>query len=289
MRTAALIALFSAMITIPAIVSAGQITRNSIPSPSLGRAMAYQIYVPDDYVKGRDRLPVLYLLHGAGGNELTWTKLGKIKATVDRLITTKAVPPVIIVMPRGENFWWVDGPHVKAESAIWKDFIPAIEERYGTRRDREGRFFAGLSAGGYGVVRYALKYPDKIAAAAALSPAIYLKAPPMFSAARCNRPFLNHKGHFSLAAWHQRNYPRYMAKYLSQPARVSLYLMSGRQDRYGIANEVSQLYEQLHRHQPGDVVARYVDGGHKWRVWAHAIGDAMIYILNRRNRALDFP
>ena len=247
--------------------------------------MDYQIYLPDNYRPGEERLPVVYLLHGAAGNAQTWTKIGNIQKTLDNLITTQKIPRVVVVMPGCIKCWWIDGAKDNAESALWDDFIPAIEQRYQTRRDRKGRYFAGLSAGGYAVIRYALKYPERLTAAAALSPAIYRGAPPIFSAARSNPPFLNKDGVFNLASWRQSNYPAYLPRYTSQPTRVSLYLMSGRQDHFGIAKEVALFYNQIHQHQPADVAMRFVDGGHTWRVWSAAISGALIYMLNRQEPA----
>ena len=118
---------------VPASASTSVIVRSSVPSDTLGRPIKYQVYLPDGYDQGSKPLPVLYLLHGAGGNEMSWMKLGRIKDTVDNLIATKAIPPVIIVMPGCANYWWVDGPQFKSESALWQDFLPAIERQYRTQ------------------------------------------------------------------------------------------------------------------------------------------------------------
>lgn len=286
MNRIAFFLLFVATLTTTA--AASTIAGDAVPSPKLGRAMDYQIYLPDQFNPAAERLPVVYLLHGAGDNAQTWTKLGQIQKTLDHLITTRQIPRVLVVMPGCWKCWWIDGAKDHAESALWENFIPAIEQRYQTRSDRAGRYFAGLSAGGYAVIRYALKYPDRISAAAALSPAIYRGAPPIFSAARSNPPFLNKDGVFNLDAWHKHNYPTYLPQYVAQPARVSLYLMSGRQDHFGIANEVSQFYQQIKQHQPADITLQLVDGGHTWRVWSAAISGALIFMLNRQRPDDDF-
>lgn len=126
-----------------------------------------------------------------------------------------------------------------------------------------------------------MKYPERIAAAAALSPAIYADLPPPFSSARQHPPFLDGRGKFSATAWRNQNYPSLMAGYLAQPVRVSMYLMSGNKDRYGIANETAYLFKQLFENQPNEVEFHVIDGGHSWRVWSKAIAGAMIFMLNR--------
>ena len=159
---------------------AGEIRAESLPSKALGRAMPYEIYLPDGYESGRQHYPVLYLLHGAGGDERSWSERGHIREKADQLIASGAIPPAIIVMPGCPACWWVDGAKDKAETAFWSDLVPTIEMRYRTIETRGGRLIAGLSAGGYGAVRFALRYPDRIAAGAALSP--------RFTPKLCRRP-----------------------------------------------------------------------------------------------------
>src|SRR5215813_6315378 len=159
-------------------------------SKALGRRMPYLVYLPDAYMKGQDYYPVLYLLHGAGGDERAWANNGHIKEHADRMIASGAIFPAIIVMPGCPASWWVDGAKEQAETAFWSDLVPTIEMRYRTIETRGGRLVAGLSAGGYGAVRFALRYPSRIAAAAALSPAVYTGGVPNLSAARTQPPFL---------------------------------------------------------------------------------------------------
>ena len=166
------------------IAMAGEIRRESLFSPTLGRELAYQVYIPDKY-DGRERhYPVLYLLHGAGENETTWARSGLVRETVDKLIASGDIPATLIIMPGCAECWWVDGAKDNAETAFWTELVPAIDARYSTIETRGGRLIAGLSAGGYGAVRFAMRYPDRIAAIAALSPAVYAETPPPASSAR---------------------------------------------------------------------------------------------------------
>lgn len=258
---------------------AGEIRSESFQSRALGHVMKYAVYLPGGYNGGYLHYPVLYLLHGAGGNERSWQDLGHIREKADSLIAKGAIPPAIIVMPGCPGCWWVDGAKDHAETAFWSDLVPLIGMRYRTIEARGGRLVAGLSAGGYGAVRFALRYPDRIAAAAALSPAVYSGSVPQFSAARAQPPFLGSDGRFSRAAWDRQNYPALLQQYFSQPYRVPFYLVSGDHDRFGITFETALLFKRLFARQPDKIEFRVVDGDHSWKVWETTIDAAMQYIF----------
>jgi S-formylglutathione hydrolase FrmB len=261
------------------IAHAGEIRTEAFPSKALERDMRYAVYLPDGYENGRRQYPVLYLLHGAGGDERSWTERGQIKEKADRLIASGAIPPAIIVMPGCSACWWVDGAKDRAESAFWFDLVPMIDRRYRTIGSRVGRVIAGLSAGGYGAVRFALRYPDRIAAAAALSPAVYADSVPMISAARQQPPFLTSDGSFDQAAWDAHNYPAFLDRYFSQSYRVPLYLVAGDADKFGVAFETALLFKRMSERQAEQLELRIVRGDHSWNVWEATIEYAMKYIL----------
>jgi enterochelin esterase-like enzyme len=263
---------------------AGEIRRETIPSRSLGQDLHFLVYVPDGYAESTESYPVLYLLHGFGDNEKTWTERGAIQAKADKLIAAGVMPRALIVMPGCTRCWWTDSARDKPESAFWNDLVPAVTARYRTIDRREGRVVAGLSAGGYGALRFALKYPDRFAAAAAFSPAIYSDAPPAASAARISSPFLGADGQFSLNAWTEQNYPRLITRYFDQGKRVPLYLVSGDNDRLGIAFETALCFKRMFEKQPDLVELRVVDGDHSWAVWSNAVADAMAYLFRFTER-----
>jgi len=78
---------------------------------------------------------------------------------LDKLIKNKSIPAIIIVMPDGfTDSWYVDSLVYQMESAIIDDLIPYIESKYSI--DKNIRYIAGLSMGGYGALRFVLLYPD---------------------------------------------------------------------------------------------------------------------------------
>src|SRR5579859_5371134 len=108
---ALLVGLILGAIALPlrAQTSASEIREDEhFASAALGRDLAYALYLPP----GRDapgrRFPTLYLLHGVDGNHREWLEEGHLRESLDRLIGVGAVAPMIVVMPDGDNSWYVD-------------------------------------------------------------------------------------------------------------------------------------------------------------------------------------
>ena len=262
---------------------AGEVTLQSIKSQALGADYRFTIYLPDGYQNGRLRYPVLFLLHGNGGDENEWLVSGQVQPTADALIRDGRVQPFIIVMPGGGSSWWVDGNKDKAETALIKELIPHIDSTYRTISDRSGRMVAGLSAGGFGTVNAAFKYPELFISAAALSPAIYSPVPPGHSSANRVAPFQK-DGKFDQASWDRLNYTANWDAYKAKKVVVPMYINSGDHDTFSIAYHAAGLFQKLFEYQAKQVEFRVVDGDHEWSVWRDSIGDAIKYMTGFASR-----
>jgi putative tributyrin esterase len=133
-------------------------------SASLNRDMHYLVLLPPDYAGDR-RFPVLYLLHGLYGDYKNWDTRTGLEAAAESL-------PWVIVMPDADDSWYTNSatkPADKFEDYIAKDLISEIDGKYRTIAEKRARAVAGLSMGGYGAVKLALKYPDLFALAGSLS------------------------------------------------------------------------------------------------------------------------
>lgn len=135
-----------------------------LASKLMGRDVSYRVILPPDYNSSVDgpvnkagsRYPVIYLLHGLTGNFANWTD--KTKLTEYALNHR-----YIIVTPDGGDGWYTDSvsaPNDKYESYIVKELIPEIDKTYRTIASRDGRVIAGLSMGGYGSLKFGMKYPE---------------------------------------------------------------------------------------------------------------------------------
>jgi len=176
MRTLALLAALLA----PGASWASDIVAKSYDLPAMAAPMAVNVYRPDGAPPPQG-WPVLYLLHGLGGNQNDWLLAGHLQPTLDGLIAAGTVKPMLVVMPAAGNNWYVDtraaGGQDDVETALTTRLIPRIEEDFPARRDGGGRAIAGLSMGGSGALRLGIGHPALYAAIAALSPAIWENVP----------------------------------------------------------------------------------------------------------------
>ena len=142
------------------------LVHGSFQSQSMEREIGYNVFLPPGYNDGTARYPVMYFLHGAGGNENS--DAGAFSGLVAKLIVEKKISPVICVFPNGGNrSGYRDDPDTKimVETAIVKELLPLIDQTYRTRPDRASRVVVGFSMGGAGAFRFAIKYPELFGAA----------------------------------------------------------------------------------------------------------------------------
>ena len=140
----------------------GTLSKVWYSSPVLKMNRRMYVYTPPGYADGNQKYPVLYLLHGAGGDEDAWTTLGRTPYILDNLIAAGKALPMIVVMTNG-NAWAAaapgDAPAMAApadrmslagkfEESLVKDVIPFIEKNYRVQTDPGHRAIAGLSMGG---------------------------------------------------------------------------------------------------------------------------------------------
>ncbi|MBS0339016.1 MAG: esterase family protein [Proteobacteria bacterium] len=274
-------ALVAALLAAASVLAwAGTIEGAEFKSAVLGRSWAFNVYLPSGYdPAGPLRYPVLYLLHGNGGDRNEWVQKGRIRRTADALIESGEIPPAIIVMPDAGTTWYVDLKE-PIESAFFLELIPVIEKNYRALATRDARVIGGLSMGAYGALRYALKYPEKFQAAALLSPAVYNPEPPENSSARHVKVFAlqGTDGAFSPQVWKAYNYPALWDAFLRTGLKVPMYINSGDDDEFFIEVQALQLYELLRKNrQPAEL--RIVNGRHEWAVWESTVGDALRYVF----------
>jgi len=145
-----------------------QVHDREFESKALGRTARYRVVVPGDYDWNHERYPVLYLLHGLNGGYENWE-------TLTNLVHYAEKYRMIIAMPDADDSWYVNSatvPQNRYEDYIIDDFIPDVERNWRVLRSRHRRAIAGLSMGGYGALKFALKNPGLFGFAGSLSGAL---------------------------------------------------------------------------------------------------------------------
>ncbi|QEH42336.1 esterase family protein [Chitinophaga sp. XS-30] len=153
-------------------IAQGRIDTISYPSRTVGTTRKALLYTPPGYSSDK-KYPVLYLLHGIGGDEREWLH-GKPQQILDNLYADGKAVPMIVVMPNGRamkddratgNIF--DSARVRAfavfEQDLLNDLIPFIEKKYPVYGDREHRAIAGLSMGGGQSLNFGLGNLDRFA------------------------------------------------------------------------------------------------------------------------------
>ena len=158
-------------------VAHGSVKRTWYNSPTLGKDRRITVYTPAGYEQGKDSYPVLYLLHGAGGDEEAWMTLGRTSQILDNLIAQGKACPMLVVMTNG-NAWQQAAPGEAADGMpqpamrmagdrptasfedSFGDVIKYVESNYRVIKKKEARAVAGLSMGGGHSFNISRTYPN---------------------------------------------------------------------------------------------------------------------------------
>lgn len=154
----------------------GTVSRVWYDSPALGLERRMTVYTPAGYETGGKRYPVLYLLHGMGGDEEAWISLGRTAQILDNLIAQGKAKPMIVVMPNGnasqeaapgESSRGMVPPTMQLPKTMegsyeqaFPEIVKFIDKNYRTVKSKSGRAIAGLSMGGFHSLHISKQYPD---------------------------------------------------------------------------------------------------------------------------------
>ncbi|RXG31907.1 esterase [Leeuwenhoekiella marinoflava] len=154
----------------------GTVASRWYDAQDLGFDRKLSIYTPPGYEQSDKEYPVLYLLHGAGGDEEAWLSLGRAAQILDNLIAEEKAAPMLVVMPNGNvgqdaapgagsdgyytpQFMTPETMNGKYE-AQFMDIVDFVETNYRVKANKENRAIAGLSMGGYHSMHISRFYPD---------------------------------------------------------------------------------------------------------------------------------
>lgn len=285
----------------------GSVVEASFHAPSLGVDKRYVVYLPAGYADApARRYPVVYMLHGLGGNERDWTGGGKLHEAADALGLQ-----VIVVMPDGDSSFYVDwlatppctgNPFGDGEPAasycvttaaydayVTRDLIGHVDATYRTIAERPARGIGGLSMGGFGALQLAMRHRDQFAAAASHSgvDSLFYAGPVPYEAGKV--VVLDDVGAWGKGAepiggfvrgilgpdrarWEAHD-PVTLAQALA-PGDLALYLDCGTEDGFGLQHGAQYLHDTL-RARGIEHVWYLGPGRHDFRFWGERIDDSL--------------
>ena len=222
------------------------------------------VYTPYgyDHKKTKVKYPVLYLLHGGGGDEDAWSTLGRTIQIMDNLIAQGKAKPMLVVMPNGNPAQYASQTLLIPEkkdvkkynsnfdnyTSLVADIVPFIESRYNVIANKSGRAVAGLSMGGGQSFYIGFRNPDKFSAVGVFASGL------IGSTAIGGDPF---------------DAEKQVPGMLSQPEKFNkfdvIYLSSGEQDNR--IDGMKAFKKTLEEKGSKGVVWEQWPGGHEWKVW----------------------
>ncbi|HAY53879.1 MAG TPA: esterase [Lactobacillus sp.] len=159
------------------IMTKSQVVTTTVYSPILGIDWNYDAYLPAGYNDSTLSYPVLFMLHGLYGNHRNLLERFDSQQILDDLFVQTG-HAMIVIFVDGFNSFYINAINGMAmEDAIMHDLVPAIFARYRILGGAGRHAIGGISMGGYGAARLALRYPDVFAHTALISPAIWEHIP----------------------------------------------------------------------------------------------------------------
>jgi S-formylglutathione hydrolase FrmB len=146
----------------------------TFPSKLLSRDIRYGLYLPPSYSASTKKYPVLYFLHGLNENEMRWSTRGHTDIKLDKLIADGKIGEFIVAIPFGATSFYTNS---RSGGQPWEDmiineFIPMVESTYRVNATRSTRAISGISMGGYGALKIAMRHPNLFGSVSAHSPVL---------------------------------------------------------------------------------------------------------------------
>lgn len=243
-----------------------RVVEDSLYSHVLQAQMRFVVILPKDYSVTSESYPVLYLLHGYGGRETDWVRLS-------RVVKYAQDYDFIIVCPDGQNGWYTNSPITKKryEDYIMNEVMAVVDKRYRTMIARHGRAIAGLSMGGYGALKLALKYPHRFYFAASFSGALYVPVSSRPDNKTISESLRLAFGDEKNEHW-RSNDPISLIDGVQNPASLPyLYISTGKDDNLPRIVETSRALAEKLRVKGALYEYHELPGGHTWVFWDREI------------------
>ena len=256
------------------VFAGGRTDCRSVPSKILGNPVSYCVFLPPSYDSDQaHKFPVLYFLHGLGENSQILLDTGGWNL-IENLWEQKQIGEFLIVTPGADRSFYVnsrDGK-VRYEDFFIREFLPFIESHYRIQAERRYRGITGISMGGYGSLRFALRYPELFGSASAHSAALIAKLPETRSSdSPQGKAFARAMGTafgtpFDRAFWNHDN-PFTLVAEGARPTGMKIYFDCGTEDEFGFDAGARAFHDLLAAKKIPHEFHLY-PGGHDWTYFA---------------------
>jgi putative tributyrin esterase len=282
LRSLALLLVFS--VELSAQVS--RVEYKAFESKLLGNQVRYGLYLPPSYASSpAKKYPVLYFLHGLNENETRWAVRGMTDVMLDRMVAEGKIGEFIVAIPFGAISFYTnsrDGKE-KWEDMIMTEFIPMIESTYRVNASRTTRGISGISMGGYGALKIAMKHPEMFGAVSAHSAVLIQDLAAIQSIPGRPGRMVQMTALFDkiyginqdLTYWEANN-PMTLAKDRSKWNGLKIYFDCGTEDEYGFFVGAKQLDELLTKASyPHE--AHLYPGNHGWDYAVQHTAESLLF------------
>lgn len=247
----------------------GTIEYSSFYSDKLGMDWEYGVYLPAGYDTNKE-YPVVYLLHGGSDHYKSWITKGSAYDTINRAIANGKLPESIVIFPegnpKGDNSYYVNSELYMMEDAFEKELIPYIETNYKIKKDRTAHSIGGLSMGGYGSLRFALRNPEYFSTVFVMSPAVWVE---MDEARVKKMEGMRMYGvPFNKELWDSQNYPALWETYASKNMPLRFFISSGTDDKVTYLSSAKNLSDFLKEKNVEHIYIEQPYLDHEWGAWA---------------------
>lgn len=256
-------------------VAAERVQCGSMKSRYVPQAVGYCVMFPPSYdAQPAKKFPVLYFLHGLGGDQSFLVSSGGWQIIED-LWEQKKLGEFVIITPQAWRSFYINSKdgRVKYEDFFIRQFVPQMEKKFRLTGVRSGRAITGVSMGGYGSLRFAFKYPQMFVSVAAHMPALQQQLPRGVGNAGFEQIFGTAFGAPADEAFWKANTPFVYARTANLHG-LKIYADCGDRDDYGFDAGTRQLAKLLTERRVPHTINIY-PGQHDWQFVAQHLEESL--------------
>jgi S-formylglutathione hydrolase FrmB len=267
-----------------AVPAGSRVEYKTFRSRLLSRDISYGIYLPPSYSRSNGRFPVLYFLHGLNENEMRWSSRGRTDLMLDRMVAEGGIGEFIVALPFGATSFYTNTRSGEEpwEDMIVREFMPMIESTYRVAAARQTRGISGISMGGYGALKIAMKNPELFGSVSSHSAALIpdLAAASQNVSARRLDMFMGLferiYGISQDLSWWDANNPLTLARDTKRLNAMKIYFDCGTEDEYGFFAGTRVLADLLTKASfPHE--AHLYPGNHGWDYAAQHTDESLLF------------